>query len=97
MRALALFVAALIGTFLVVGVDHAAPAQARDTTGQHLYVGVPALAHTHPDLGLADEATPGAPVVALQRNHLREAVAVPVAPTAARVDTRVARGPPNGR
>lgn len=97
MRALALLFAALLGAFLLVGVEDAPSAEWCETAGQHLLVEASALPHTHPDLGLADEATPCAPAVALPRNCVRSAVAVPVAPTAARVGTRVARGPPNGR
>ncbi|MEU4803990.1 hypothetical protein [Actinosynnema sp. NPDC023587] len=97
MRALALFVAVLLGAFLVAGVEADADADRCETSGQHLSVGVLSLPHTHPDLGFADEATPGAPAVALRRDHVRSAVAVPVTPAAGRVDTRAARGPPAGR
>ncbi|CCH31315.1 hypothetical protein ABZ816_03460 [Actinosynnema sp. NPDC047251] len=97
MRALALLVAALLGTFLVVGVGHAAAAGSPAAAGHYLQVEVKTLPHPHLDLGFADEVTPAAPAVALQRNHVRSAVAVPVTPTATRVDSRVARGPPTGR
>ncbi len=97
MRVLALFVATLLGTFLVAGVESDPRSGHGQAAGQLILSEALTTAHTHPDLGFADEATPSAPAVAHLRSSVRTAVGVPVTPPTARVDTRVARGPPDGR
>ncbi|GAA1341043.1 hypothetical protein J7S33_04510 [Saccharothrix algeriensis] len=96
-RVVHLLVAALVGLALVTGA-HATESSTRcEADRAHLASTAPATVFTHPDLGFAEEAKPCEPAVAHLWTTVRTAVAAPVAPTAARVDTRVARGPPGVR